>query len=129
MSCGTCGEGGIQPTEHQVEDIRSVQATHLCYVCDKMRGLRGSSTTFDLDGIPPVPSSNDLFGAVNRNQFNEDDFDGYNDYMAFKNHDKVRIRYYVQSHLHWFGYYPELMGVRTNLGRSTLVTHVLQFTS
>ena len=121
MTCGTCGEGGIQPTEHQVEDIRSVQATHLCYVCDKMRGLRGSSTTFDLDGIPPVPSSNDLFGAVNRNQFNEDDFDGYNNYMAFKNHAKVRIRYYVQAHLHWFGYYPELMGVRTNPGRSTLV--------
>lgn len=121
MPCGTCGEGGIQPTEHQVEDIRSVQATHLCYVCDKIRNLRESSTTFDLDSIPPVPSSNDLFGAVNRNQFNEDDFDGYNDYLTFKNHEKVRIRYYVQAHLHWFGYYPELMGVSTSPGRSTLV--------
>lgn len=121
MPCGTCGQGGITRTEHQVEDIQSGQTTHLCYVCDKLQNLRDSSTTFDLNGIPAVPSSNDLFQAVNRNQFNENDFTGYNTYMTFKNHEKVRIRYYFQAHLHWFGYYPELMGVRTSPGRSTLV--------
>lgn len=121
MPCGTCGEGGITRTEHQVEDIQSEQTTHRCYVCDKMRSIRDSSTTFDLEDIPEVPSSNDIFGAVSRNQFNEDDFDGYNDYMTFKNHEKVRIRYYIQAHLHWFGYYPELMGVSTDPGSSTPV--------
>lgn len=69
-----------------------------CPVCDRLQAAldqRGASAEFPVSPLAPTTEEMTALGEP---------------YQAFRDDLDVRVRYYVQAHLHWFGYFPELRG-------------------